>query len=89
LSKEQQDLLKIVLIKQIDVEGLGTEFIVFDDVNKILKSLGLIEDIPKSKKGLFYEILDLKSKRIMNRLCLYLADNKVPLNNFMEDIQII
>lgn len=38
-----------------------------------MRNLGIREDVPRSKKHLNYEILNLKSKRILNRICTYLA----------------
>lgn len=54
-----------------------------------MKSFGLKEDIPKSKKHLNYETLDLKSKRIMNRLCNYLAESQIPPTEFFKEVLVL
>lgn len=43
-----------------------------DQVLKIMRNFGIREGLPRSKKHLNYENLNLKSKRIINRLCMYL-----------------
>jgi len=53
---------------------------------EVLKNFGIKEDLPKSKKHLNYETLDLKSKRIMNRLIIYLKSNGLHLDKFLGEI---
>ena len=54
-----------------------------------MKSFDIREDIPKSKKHLNYEMLDLKSKRIFNRLFKYLFDHKMELIDFLKELLIV
>jgi hypothetical protein len=51
-----------------------------------MKSFGVTEDYPKSKKHLNYTGLDLKSKRILNRLSNYLAVNKLDLDTMLKEL---
>jgi len=57
-----------------------------EELIKVLKSFGVFEDLPKSKKHLNYEKVDLKSKRILNRLSIFLATNNENINTFFGDI---
>lgn len=61
--------------------------VVVEDMCQVLKSFGVREDIPKSKKYLNYNKLDLKSKRIINRFSNYLAVNQIHLMTFFDDIK--
>lgn len=51
---------------------LGYDLVKLEDLVQIMESLGLTEKKPVSKKHLSFEKLDLKSRRIMNRLGGYL-----------------
>lgn len=62
------------------------EKIVFDELVKVMKSFGIREDLPRSLKHLNYEMLDLKSKRILNRVSNYLAEKEIDFNEFFNDL---
>lgn len=49
-------------------------------------SFGIRELKPRSKKHLNYESLDLKSKRILNRLSNYLAVHELEFTDFFKDL---
>lgn len=51
-----------------------------------MKSFGLVEAGPRSKKHLNYEILDLRSKRILIRLCQYMQEQEMSFASFTSDI---
>lgn len=51
-----------------------------------MKNFGIKEGLPKSKKHLNYENLHLKSRRIINRLCMYLDQNEKTIEEFMKEI---
>lgn len=70
LSAKEIDLIK----KVFGIKELGKEYMLLDDVTEILKHFGITEDLPKSKKHLNYQILNLKSKRIINRFIKHLLD---------------
>ena len=42
--------------------------------------------MPKSKKHLNYKKMDLKSKRILNRISNYLAKNNLTFDEFFKDL---
>lgn len=60
--------------------------IIIDDLCLVMKSFGVKEELPRSKKHLNYDTLDLKSKRILNRLFKYLTENKIDISDFFRDI---
>ena len=51
-----------------------------------MKSFGIIEDLPKSKKHLVYEQLNLKSIRILNRISHYFVANDIDVDDFFKDL---
>jgi ribosomal protein L21 len=53
---------------------------------KIMKNFGIREDMPRSKKHLDYETLNLKSKRILNRVVFYLELKNLTIDDFLKDI---
>eukprot|EP00347_Sterkiella_histriomuscorum_P022271 403331076 len=50
----------------------------YDIIQMVLENFGIFEDLPPSDHNLRFEPLDLKSKRIMNRLVNYLKSIKLP-----------
>ena len=67
LTLEDEQFIRMVFTN----ETLNN-LIIFEEINRVMTCLGSREDHPISKKHLNYELLDLKSKRIMNRLCNHL-----------------
>lgn len=59
---------------------------IFEDLVKVMLSFGIREHKPRSKKHLNYETLDLKSKRILNRLSNYLAIKELEFDDFFKDM---
>lgn len=57
-----------------------------DQVLKIMRNFGIREGLPRSKKHLNYENLNLKSKRIINRLCMYLDQSEKTIEELLKDI---
>ena len=51
-----------------------------------MESMGLSEKKPVSKKHLAFEELDLKSKRIINRLNFYMKENQVGVQDIFYDL---
>ena len=47
-----------------------------DLATRVMRNYGIKEDVPRSKKHLNYETLNLKSKRILNRMVQYLAKSE-------------
>ena len=62
---------------------LKYHLVMFDDINEILRSFGVPENLPPSRRGLQYEYPDLKSKRILNRLVSYLKDKEISITEFI------
>jgi hypothetical protein len=61
---------------------------IVSDLIRIMKCYKIYENIPKSKKHLDYNKLNLKSIRILNRLSKYLVDNDTNFNDFFKDLYI-
>ncbi len=53
-----------------------------------MRNLGVREDVPRSKKHLNYDKLNLKSKRIINRICSYLTKKGMDVDEFFAKIVI-
>lgn len=66
------------VFRKIDYET-GFKIILLDQATDLLKKFGAKDDMPKSKKHLNYEKLNLKSKRILNRLYNHIVTNKITI----------
>ena len=62
----------------------------YTDLQACLKPMGLVDyKTPKGSKNtahLDYEMLDLRSIRLINRMIHFLGSHQVPFTKFMEDI---
>ena len=56
-----------------------------EQVGMVLKNFGVKEDLPKNKRNLIYDNLNLQSKRIINRLIDYLLENQMSLPEFLKE----
>lgn len=81
---EEED--KIIIEYIFEHRPLKKKLCIFEDLVLVMKSFGIFEKVPKSKKHLNYNNLDLKSKRILNRISNHLAVMKLEFDDFFKDI---
>ena len=62
------------------------ELISYQEVCGAFRALGIPEGRPSNKQNLHYDDMSLKSIRIINRLIIYLSENKVEFNDFMSGL---
>lgn len=80
---------QIAGLKQALVQGQvpgAVELVRLDDLVNLMETLGIQEKKPRSKKHLIFDQLDLKSRRILNRLSKYLEENGLGVHDIFEDI---
>ena len=84
IKPEQEKALKFIFTNRILKDK-----IILDEIIKVMRSFGIKEDMPKSKKHLNYDSLDLKSKRILNRLFNYIQTHALDLYSYFNDLLVI
>ncbi len=60
--------------------------VLLEELIKIFSKFGILEKRPKSKKHLDYDTIDLKSRRILNRLASHLTQRGKELLDLFSDI---
>ena len=74
-DEKQLGSLKQTLLAKC--KSTATEKLVkLEDMIALMESMGIQEKKPESKKHLVFERLDLKSRRLLNRLREYIEDNQ-------------
>ncbi|CDW90055.1 UNKNOWN [Stylonychia lemnae] len=72
-------------IRRIFSSKINDNLIQLDQIAKILSNLGVIDYLPKPKKRLNYDKLNLKSIRILNRLLIYLEEHQQTVDDVFGD----
>ena len=85
-DKLSEDLEQMLILVLQQSKLAKYQLILLEDVNQIMASFNLVERMPKSRKGLQYEQLDMKSKRILNRIVEYLREKDLTTTDFVQEI---
>ncbi|TNV85398.1 hypothetical protein FGO68_gene15267 [Halteria grandinella] len=81
------EVLKVTDDGEHTAEKILGEYVRFDLVCQLCEKLGWQEDMPESKKHLNYKVLNLQSKRILNRLNAYTDSKDVTVEALFQSIK--